>query len=302
MEKQDFLEALESAYGERKMHFFGLGGAVLSFLAFSALALASAPLPFTHYFLSVGQGDSEAVMLQGGMVALVDGGPANGRAVRELERVLPFYKRSVDIIFLTHPEEDHFGGLIEILKRYKVGVVLTNGDANDTEVYYEFTRTMEQKNIKAIALSAGDKVRAGDIELSVLWPLPGERSNQPNENALVLLGEFRGNRSLLAADIPDSAEKRLAETVPEASLLKVAHHGSKFSSDEDFLYAVNPVAAVVEVGKNNYGHPSPEALSRLSTAGAEVFRTDRDGTLGARFEGNILKIFSVKMAGRGFLR
>lgn len=297
-EEKHFLDVVEKIYAERKPVFFSVFGTLAAFVLFSAVAFAERPIPFTQYFLSVGQGDSEAVILHGGAVALIDGGPPNGRVLRELEKILPFYKRSIDVVVLTHPEEDHFGGLIELLKRFKVGAVITNGDANETEAYFEFMKTTEQENIKTITLSAGDKIRQGDITFSVLWPSdPAEGrpfSDKRNDNALVLLGEFRGHRSLFTGDISDKVEKELASRIPSAALLKVAHHGSKYSSDAGFLSALAPAAAVIGVGQNRYGHPAPEAVSRLEAAGAEVFRTDRDGTLGARFEGNLLKIFHVK--------
>ncbi len=297
-EKQkNFLEALGEAYGERKPLFLAVGAALLAFIFFSAIAVAQKPIPFTQYFLSVGQGDSEAVLLNNGAVVLIDGGPPNGRALRELEKILPFYKRSVDAVFITHPEEDHFGGLIEILKRFSVGVVITNGDVNETESFYELQKVMKERNIKQIALFAGDKVKQGNITLSVLWP-PEEALRQAqgkrNENALVLLAEANGRKTLFLSDVPENIEEKFAGEVGGADIVKVGHHGSKTSSGDVLLYAVQPAVAVVEVGKNNYGHPTPEALERLGNAGAQIFRTDRDGTLGARFESGELKIFRVK--------
>ena len=292
-EKKYFLEELEVLYNERKLVFLGLGLALVLFLAFSFLSVAGEKIPFTHYFLSVGQGDSEVVIFRNGAVMLVDGGPPNGRAVREVGKILPFFKRSVDLVLVTHPEEDHFGGLIELLKRYKVGIVVTNGDENDTESYFEFTKILEEKNIKTIMVSEGDRIKQGDISFSVLWP-NRVRSEKPNENALVLLGEYGEYRSLLASDIPDSVEKEIIAKVSPLALLKVPHHGSKYSSSQDFLFALNPAVAVIEVGENNYGHPSPDTLSRLASVGAQILRTDRDGTVSARFENGRVIISRIK--------
>ncbi len=292
-EKKHFLEVLNDAYGGRKLMFFAVGGALLLFSIFSVSAIAKDD-SFTQYFLSVGQGDSEAVRLHGGAVALIDGGPPNGRALRELEKILPFYKRSVDVVLLTHPEEDHFGGLIEVLKRFNVGIVVTSGDVNETESFYELKRVMEERKIKEIALSAGDKIRSGDITLSVLWPPEGEHSGKRNENALVLLAEAGGKKTLFLSDVPENIEEKFAGEVGGADIVKVGHHGSRTSSGESLLFATQPAVAVIEVGENRYGHPAPETLQRLEYAGAQIFRTDRDGTLGVRFESGQLKVFRVK--------
>lgn len=295
--KKDFFEVLEEAYEKRKPAFFSALLSLFAFTFFSAVATVKKPISFTHYFLSVGQGDSQAVMLHGGAVALIDGGPPNGRVLRELEKILPFYKRSVDIVFLTHPEEDHFGGLIELLKRFDVGLVVTNGDDNDMEAYYEFKKILEQENIKTMMVFVGDKVKQGDITFSVLWPpkeIIQKTQDKHNENALVLLAEQKTNKTLYLSDVSEDIEEKLAAKIGVVDILKVGHHGSKTSSGEMLLFTIQPAAAFIGVGKNNYGHPSSEVLSRLISVGAQVFRTDRDGTLGARFNGNTVQIFHIK--------
>jgi len=111
-----------------------------------------------------------------------------------------------------------------------------------------------------------------------------------NDTSVVALLVWRDFSALFTGDITSNVEQRLKQTVGRLTVLKVAHHGSKFASDAGFLAAVKPRYAVIEVGKNNYGHPTQEALSRLAAAGAKIFRTDLNGPVSFSFSDGIVKI------------
>jgi competence protein ComEC len=199
------------------------------------------------------------------------------------------------MVFLSHPDADHIGGTPEILQRYRVGVVFTNGDESDSEIYRDFKKSLAESGTREIVLSRGDRVRYGDAEFRVLWPPKEyeERGDESNENSLVLLFSHAGRNSLYTGDAPEKIEKLFLSDLPLVDVLKVGHHGSKYSTGEDLLLKTRPRLALIGVGKNSYGHPSSETLQRLQKFGIPVFRTDEKGTLRVPFS-EPLAVFSVE--------
>ena len=244
------------------------------------------------YFLNVGQGDSSLVILPGNVKILIDGGPANGLAQSNLEKILSFRDRYIDLIVVSHPQVDHFGGLIEIAKNYKIGAVITNGEESDSASWLEFRRILDGNKIPVIGLSAGDKIKYKDYSADILWPnkigLGGV-----NEQALTMILSGDGVGSFFGGDLDMTTEKELAVKYDvDVDILKVSHHGSKFSSDAEFLKEASPSFSIIEVGKNSYGHPTKEALKRLSDAGSKIFRTDLDGFIKIIIDNKNIKVFT----------
>lgn len=236
---------------------------------------------FSVYFLPVGQGDSELIK-SGRNTVLIDTGPG-ARVVSELDKLIPVYSRKIDVVLITHPNMDHFGGMQEILKHYDVKVVLMNGVDTESGSYKNMINTIKQNKIPVVFARRGETIEFSGVKLSIVWPgldlnihssLPDKKLN---DSSIVSLLEFKDFKALFTGDISANAEKVLAGILPDVDLLKVAHHGSKFSSSEKFLAALRPEIAVIGVGKNSYGHPTKEAMNRLSEIGAQVFRTDVDG-------------------------
>lgn len=235
-------------------------------------------------FLEVGQGDSALVEFpNGGSTAqlLVDGGPPNGAALRELGKLLPPHDRYLDLVVMTHPQEDHFGGLIELARRYDIGAFLWSGREGTTDSYRELMRTLEARGVRKIMVGAGDRVRIGSDKVLVLAPTRELLSTRDlNETSVVLETVLEGVRALFTGDAGKEMEAVLTrEGVGPVDILKVGHHGSRFSSSESFLAALEPALAIIPVGKNSYGHPTSEVLGRLVRIGASVFRTDERGTI-----------------------
>lgn len=230
------------------------------------------------YFLDVGQGDSQLIMY-GGVKILVDGGPANSKALENLGRILPAADRYLDLVILTHPQLDHYGGLIDVLKNYAVGVFIVNGRKGETDAYQGLAEIIKDKQIPYISLAEGSFVRHQDLSLKVLSPsLKNLQSNELNDGSLVFLLEKDGVRALYTGDIGTKVEKELVKKYDlGAHILKVGHHGSRFSSAAEFLREVAPRISVIEVGKNTYGHPTGAVLSRLADVRSQIFRTDQDG-------------------------
>lgn len=243
------------------------------------------------YFLNVGQGDASLAILPGGIKALIDAGPANSLAKKNLEEILPVNDRYIDLVLISHPQIDHMGGLIDILKNYKIGAIITNGGNSDSAVWQELLKVIQEKKIPQIVLAADDKIKSKDFEFDILSP-SSDLSASVNEFGLVELLNINGVKSLFTADIGAKTERYLANKYNlDVDILKVSHHGSKYSSDADFLKSVTPSISVIEVGKNSYGHPTPEVLGRLKEIGSRIFRTDKDGLIKIEINEGRLKIY-----------
>ena len=250
------------------------------------------------YFFPVGQGDSELIKTKRHAV-LIDTGPGT-KVVSELDKLIPVYKRKIDLILITHPNVDHFGGMQEILKHYEVKVVMMNGIDTESGSYKNMVNVIKQNKIPIVFARSGQKIEFSEAKLSIIWPgldlkihetLPDKKLN---DTSIVSSLEFKDFSALFTGDISANAERVLAGILPDIDLLKVAHHGSKYSSSEKFLATLHPEYAVIEVGKNSYGHPTPEALLRLSGVGAEILRTDVNGLVKVLWKNNEWQIADNK--------
>lgn len=244
------------------------------------------------YFLDVGQGDSQLINLPGDVQILIDGG-RGPKVLNELSKALSPGDRYIDLVIATHPDFDHFGGLIDVLKTYKVGAIITNGRKGVAAAFGDFEKVISENKIPEIHFLAGDKIKYEDAVLETLWPSPyAALGKKVNESGIVLMLEKGGLRALYTADIGFETEEALRRKYDlVAQVLKIGHHGSRFSSSPEFLKAVNPKISVIEVGKNTYGHPTPSALGRLADIGAQIFRTDLNSTIKMIFDGEKLKIY-----------
>jgi len=210
------------------------------------------------YFLDVGQGDSQLVNLPAGVQVLIDGGPPNSRVLSELSEILPASDSYIDLVVMTHPQLDHFGGLIDVLKKYKVGAFIGTGRKGEIDAYRELIHVLKNREIPYIVLEEGDRIKNGDNLFSVLSPNNQNLlSKELNDTSLVLMLERGGLKALYTGDIGFSVENYLTGKYDlRAQILKVPHHGSKFSSGAEFVGEVKPQVAVIGVGKNSYGHPT----------------------------------------------
>lgn len=270
---------------------------ILDFLVWQRIfvsALGSGDLKLN--FLAVGQGDSELVILPGGVKMLIDGGPPNGKVLNALDEVLSPTEKYIDLVVMSHPQLDHFGGLIDVLKRYRVGAFLWNGREGETEAFESLEAVIRKGNIRTIALSKGDKIHYRDSDFDILWP-DGRfiGSKELNDTALVLELKAKNSKTLFTGDIGSNIESYLLAdlSISDVDILKVAHHGSKFSSSANFLEATKPEIAVIGVGQNSYGHPTNQVLNRLNDIGSKIYRTDLDGDVKLVINGEKIRIFKA---------
>jgi len=245
------------------------------------------------YFLDVGQGDSQLILADG-IKIMIDGGPVNGRALENLAKLLLSSDRYIDLLVLTHPQLDHYGGFIDVLKNYNVGAFVANGRKGESDAYQSLVETIKDKQIPYIALAKGSAIRYKDLSLEVLSPsLKNLSSSELNDTSLVILLKDGDLKVLYTGDIGAKVEKELADKYDlSAQVLKVGHHGSRFSSSQAFLQELKPKIAIIEVGKKNtYGHPTPAVLGRLADVGSQVFRTDINGLVELISEAGKLKVY-----------
>ncbi|MFA5099204.1 MAG: MBL fold metallo-hydrolase [Candidatus Paceibacterota bacterium] len=248
------------------------------------------------YFLNVGQGDGELIVFPNNIKTLIDAGQAN-KAAEEFSYLFSPFNRYIDLVILTHPEIDHFGGLIDIMKRYKVGAFIFNGETKDSNGFSDLEKIIQENKIKTVVLSGGDKIKYLENYFDVLSPLKDSNSAATNENGLVLKLNSQNLKTLFAADIGEKTETDLIKKYGDylkSDILKVAHHGSKFSSSDKFLAMVLPKISVFEVGKNSYGHPNDGVIERLKNLNSKIFRTDQDGTVKISSDSGKINIYQTK--------
>lgn len=245
------------------------------------------------YFLDVGQGDSELIILPTGVKILSDGGPPNTKVLSQLSKILPPTDNYIDLLIMSHPQLDHFGGFIDVLKNYKIGAFIGNGREGTAAAYNELADVIKSKQVPYIKLMDGDAIKNGDSKFSVLSPNEENlESKELNDTSIVMQLEHNGLKVLYTGDIGFNIEDYLTKKDDlHSQVFKVPHHGSKFSSGSAFLNAVQPQVSVIEVGKNSYGHPTGEVLGRLADTDTQVFRTDKDGTVKIVVEDSKLRIY-----------
>jgi competence protein ComEC len=238
-------------------------------------------------FLDVGEGD--AVLIQkGSRQVLIDGGPSPQSINLELSRQMPFWDRSIDLVVLTHPHQDHLAGLMEVLRRYDVGQVLYPSLDYASSSYDEWSRLIGETGVKSTIACAGQQIDMGDgVIIEVLSPsvnlLKGTESDLDNNSVVLRLRDGKVS-FLLTADIMSDTEWELIRERADlaCTVLKVAHHGSDTSTTSEFLAVVNPRIAVISCGVDNkFGHPNDIVIGRLQVKLDEdnLYRTDTQGTI-----------------------
>ena len=242
---------------------------------------------FKIIFFSVGQGDSALIQFGNGQKMLIDCGP--DRAIlSKLGKYLPFYDRTIDFLMISHPDNDHYGGCVDVIKRYKVGMVIENGVKKDYDEYWKvWNERSKGQGIATKVISGHERLVVASATLEFFSPDPAlnlvEKNKEGNNLSIVFKLTHASTTVLFSGDAEVPLEQALIQkycvsSTPcpawHADYLKVGHHGSDSSSGDDWLDAIHPNVAVISVGKNTFGHPSLRILKHLERAGVEVWRTD----------------------------
>ena len=248
-------------------------------------------------FCDVGQGDAIYLRMPNQADVLVDGGPDNS-VLSCLGKYMPFYDHTLDMVVLTHPQKDHFQGLISVVDRYKVKYFASTNISNDIDEYKELMSKISQKHILIKHLAAGNRIKFGQVTFDVVWPSklwldtfntqaaePGVTSDQVDLNlfSLYLYIKYQQFDLLLTGDGGADTQSLIDLTtqkpwLPTLEVLKVPHHGSKTGLTDDFVKSIRLKLSIISVGKNHFGHPDEKIMEKLLKYG-QVLRTDKKGDI-----------------------
>lgn len=250
-------------------------------------------------FFDVGQGDATLITTPHKDTILIDGGP-DSTILSRLGSSLPFSDHEIDLLIVTHNHADHITGLNRVLERYDVKRVWISGAIHTTNEYLKLLEQLRDKHIPTDVVFRGAEATLDGVQLKVLHPLTSAEGTQPEDQhdaTLVTRVVYGQTAFLMTGDIDADHEQAIiasGETI-DAQVLKVAHHGSKTATSSQFLDAVKPNYAVIQVGEGNtYGHPSQMVIDRLVAIGATVFRTDKVGTILFASDGTTLQLVQPK--------
>ena len=235
------------------------------------------------YTFDIGQGDSLLIKTQDNKYILVDGG-FDEKALAQLQQVIPFWQRDLDLVILTHPDQDHVGGLPLVLDYYEVKNVIYTPVEHENGAYYQLQDIVQGRQIPHHKLRDQADFQIGCCTyFDVLWPQQETELEKFQKDVndtsfafVLMVGEFS---MFFGGDLGAKYEELIfAENKYDLNVLKVGHHGSTSSTSPRVLELTNPEYAVIPVGKDNkFNHPTGEVLQNLQDSGVRIFRTDRDG-------------------------
>jgi competence protein ComEC len=233
---------------------------------------------------------------------LIDAGPDPDRLLMLLDQRIPTWDRRLDTVVLTHPHEDHVAGLALLMTRYRIDAIVETGMPGPGPSDAAYRAELAAQGRATRIVGATDTIWLDGIRIEVEWPpagfvpaRPPDSGKEINDTSIVLELHFGARDMLFSGDAEEEIDPLLlaaglADRVgPQLDVLKVAHHGSRTATTEALVQALRPRIAVISVGADNdYGHPAPETLARLHDVGAQVFRTDLDGSIEITTDGTDL--------------
>lgn len=249
----------------------------------------------TVAFLDIGQGDAIYIEAPNGNQMLVDGGPSGSATLRALGQVMPFYDRSLDLVLATHPDQDHVGGLPDVIDRMQVDNVVTTENISGTGAYAAFEEAIRTEHARRILARSGERIILDEgVIFEILFPDRNARGWETNRGSIVARLSYGNESFLLTGDSPQAVERYLVGKnggALHSTVLKLGHHGSRTSSSREFLSAVNPEHAVISAGLNNkYGHPHKEVLDLLAELKIPKLSTIDHGTIIFKTDGAELQL------------
>lgn len=248
-------------------------------------------------FIDVGQGDAVYIEAPSGRQILIDGG-RNEIILPKLAQVMPLGDRTIDLIVATNPDQDHIGGLINVLDEYKVGQVIDSGVKKESYTYQKFNEILKKNEIEKIIARRGQKIildEEKNIYLEILFPdrdVSGWEANDGSIVAKLIYGEksflFMGDATLYTENIIRWNEEKKTLDI---DVLKLGHHGSDTSTTEFWLNLTSPEFAIISAGENNkYGHPDEEVLNNLKKLNISYLETSKEGNITFETDGMNLYI------------
>ena len=246
---------------------------------------------FSVSFIDVGQADS-VLIRNGNYNMLIDAGNNE-----DGEKLVNYFKslgiEEFTYVFATHPHEDHIGGMDDIINNFKIDNYYMSNKLSTTKTFMDVLNALDGRNLKYTVPNKGDTLKLGDANIKVIYP--GDDKSNINDSSIVLKITYGKNSFLLTGDATSNVERKIYNEDIKSDVLKVAHHGSSYSSTDVFLDRVKPYYAVISVGKNNiYNHPSNKTLEKLNKRNIKVYRTDLDGTITFTSDGENLSVQTLE--------
>jgi competence protein ComEC len=264
-------------------------GIILCLLFFNILSWAFVFYFSSQYlevtFFNIGQGDAIFIETPNRHQILIDGGPNREKIIEKLLEEMPFWDKTIDLVVLTHTDKDHLNGILQVLKDYEIENILWTGIGENEE----WDDLIHKEGANILNLRKGSKIIFSNVLFEVLNPDKRDNFSDNNDASIVLKMNYIDSSFLFTGDLSSKKEDDIGFDV---DVLKVAHHGSRYSTSSSFLERTSPELAIIQVGKNSYGHPSEDVLTRLLNSGIKTLRTDINGDIKIVSDGKILKIIT----------
>ncbi|WP_252225464.1 ComEC/Rec2 family competence protein [Clostridium sp. ZBS2] len=236
------------------------------------------------HYIDVGQGDSELIQVDNKNI-LIDAGCNDSKALNYLKSI---GINKLDYVIVTHPHEDHIGGMTSVINNFEIGEFYAPKVNHTTKTFENMVKSLQNKCLKITAPKVGDTLTIGNATMQFLAP-NSDKYEDLNNYSIVTRLKYGNKAFIFTGDAESLSEGEiLAKQLDiQSDVLKLGHHGSYSSTSNEFLNKVNPKYAIVSCGKNNdYGHPHKETTDKLNKKGIEIFRTDTNGTIIATCDGN----------------
>jgi len=242
------------------------------------------------YFIDVGQADS-ILITNNNHNMLIDAGN-NGDGKKLVNYFKSLNINSFDYVVGTHPHEDHIGGMDDIIRNFDIKNYYMPEKLSTSKTFEDVLDSLTEKNMQYTVPKKGEILTLEDAKLNVIYV--GDETNDANDSSIILKLTYGNNSALFTGDASKRVEKKILDYDIKSDILKVGHHGSSYSTLNEFLNKVNPKYAVIEVGKNNiYNHPTNDTLDKLSKRNIKVYRTDINGTIIFTLNGNTYSVETI---------
>ncbi len=242
-------------------------------------------------YLDVGQADSILIQNKGHNMLIDAGNNEDGPLLVQYFKEQNINK--FDYLITTHPHEDHIGGMDDIINNFDIEKIYIPDVTTTTKTFLDVLEAIEKKNMTYDVPNINQNFTLGNTLFQVIYT--GNDKKNLNNSSIILKATFKNTSYLFTGDATSEVEKKILNKNIQATVLKVGHHGSKYSTTTDFLNKVNPKYAIISVGKNNsYNHPNQVTINKLEKKNIEIHRTDQEGSIFLKSDGKTINITSKK--------